>query len=149
MLDVQRYIAAAFRLAAIVILLSQAGEIRHGLRPRRNRHGREEEHAQADSHRRCINFLLFLVRNSRSIPATAAPAAAAQICWRNSECKAQSELELARRSLSHRADRDSRVYRTGGGAESVNQDCRVRQPVLRVVENVENLGPELEIHPLG
>jgi len=57
MLDMQRYIAAAFRLAAIVILLPQAREIRHGLRPRRDRHRREEEHAQADSHRAIYQIL--------------------------------------------------------------------------------------------
>jgi hypothetical protein len=44
MLDMQRYIAAAFRLAAIVILLPQAREIRHILWPRRDRHRREQEH---------------------------------------------------------------------------------------------------------
>jgi len=51
MLDMQCYIACAFRLATIIVLLPQAREIRCCLRPCHGRDGRELEQDEAGPQR--------------------------------------------------------------------------------------------------
>ena len=95
MLDMQRYITATFRLAAIIILLPQAREIRHGLRPCRDRHRREQEHAQADSHRAIYQLLAVshsqLMLNPRG----------SYICRRYVDLLANLRMQTAEQTESH------------------------------------------------
>jgi hypothetical protein len=61
------------------------------------------------------------------------------------ELQTERELKLTWRALSDRADRGGRVYRTRDAAQPITRIVPLGQPMLGMVENVEDLSPELDL----